>query len=241
MMKIVIDAGHGYNTPGKRTPTGEREWTFNDKVARAAIEHLNKFEEVQLLRVDDSTGKTDVPLKTRTDQANDWNADVYISIHHNALNNRWGSHGGIECYTMDHPNANPKSVEIAKLVQLKIVKALGLRNRGIKRANFHVLRETKMPAVLTEGGFMDSTVDIKVLRNDGKLQAQGIAIAEGVADFFALKMRIDNSESVSSTHADAWEWAEKEGYLNGENPLEPLTREQLATVLKRYNDRSKES
>lgn len=190
MVKIVIDAGHGINTPGKRTPDGEREWTFNNKVALALIAKLNKYENVQILRVDDPTGKTDVPLKTRTDKANAFKGDVYVSCHHNAFQGKWGTHTGTDTFTYNHINANPKSVAIAKIVHPLVVKAMGLRDRGIKKENFHVLRETAMPAILIEGGFMDSSIDIKALRNDAKLKAQGEAIADGLVQYFKLKLKV---------------------------------------------------
>ena len=63
MVKIAIDAGHGMNTAGKRTPDGEREWSFNNKVALAAIAKLNTYQNVKILRLDDPSGKNDVPLK----------------------------------------------------------------------------------------------------------------------------------------------------------------------------------
>lgn len=91
---------------------------------------------------------------------------------------------------MDHPQANPKSVEIAKVVHPRITKAMGLRDRGIKKMNLHVLRETQMPAILTEGGFMDSTTDIGALRSDAKLKAQGEAIAEGLAVYYKLTPKV---------------------------------------------------
>ena len=189
MVKIVIDAGHGFDTPGKRSPDGEREWSFNNKVALSAIARLKTYKDVEILRVDDPTGKTDVPLKTRTDLANKWKADVYASIHHNALNGKWGKHSGIETYTTDNPQASSKSQEIAKVVHPRIVMAMGIGDRGMKQANFHVLRESNMPAILTEGGFMDSTVDIKKLRDDNYLKAQGEAIADGLATYFKLQLK----------------------------------------------------
>ena len=67
--------------------------------------------------------------------------------------------------------------------------AMGISDRGMKRANFHVLRESAMPAFLTEGGFMDSTVDIAKLRDDHYLKAQGEAIAEGLAVYFKLRLK----------------------------------------------------
>ena len=78
LIKIAIDGGHGLNTPGKRAPSGEREWTFNNKVTLAAIRRLNTFQNVQLLRLDDRIGTIDIPLKTRTDRANAWCADVFL-------------------------------------------------------------------------------------------------------------------------------------------------------------------
>lgn len=184
VIKIALDAGHGINTAGKRTPEGEREWTFNNKVLLACAAALSKYENVQILRLDDSTGKTDVPLKTRTDKANAWKADVLVSMHHNANVGKWGSHGGVETFTQ--PNSSKASVEIAKVVQPLIVKAMGLRDRGCKIKDLHMTRESKMPAILTEGGFMDSTTDISSLRSDVKLKAQGEAIASGLAVYFKL-------------------------------------------------------
>lgn len=207
MVKVAIDAGHGLHTAGKRTPDGEREWTFNNKVTLATIAKLNTYQNVQILRLDDPTGMTDVPLKARTDRANQWNADVLVSIHHNALTGKWGVHGGIETFTMDKPNANPESVKIANLVHPRLLDAMGLRNRGIKKGNLHMLREFKkgegknernMPAILTEGGFMDSLSDILVMRNDAKLKEQGEAIAEGLAVYFKLKPKTSKVEQVSN-------------------------------------------
>lgn len=187
MTKLVLDAGHGINTYGKRSPAGEREWSFNNAVLLACAEKLRSYAGVEILRVDDPTGKVDIPLKTRTDRANAWRADAYISIHHNANTAQWGSWGGVETFV--YPSASAKSRALANAVNPRIVKAMGLRDRGVKQSNLHVLRETNMPAILTEGGFMDSTTDIGALRSAAKLKAQGYAIAEGIAEVFGLKAK----------------------------------------------------
>src|SRR5690606_34194235 len=189
MVKIAIDAGHGGSgsTPGKRTPDGEYEWNFNNKVVKAAIKYLNEYKDVEILRLDDPTGKTDVPLKTRTDKANKWGADIIISYHHNALAGKWGTHGGTEVFT--YIGEWPDAERLAKLTLERLLKAYGLRNRGLKKANFHMLRESKMPAILVEGGFMDSTIDIKKMRDDKVLDAAGKAVAEGAVDYFGLKKK----------------------------------------------------
>lgn len=185
MTKIAYCAGHGRFTPGKRTPDDEREWTFNDKVIRAMETELKTYEGVQLLRTDDPTGGTDVPLKTRTNKANNWGADVYVSVHHNANTGRWGNWTGVETFT--YLGSNPKSERLAKCVHPRIVQAMGLRDRGMKKENLHIVRETKMPAILTEGGYMDSTIDILKLRSDAHMKAQGVAIAQGIAEYAGLK------------------------------------------------------
>jgi N-acetylmuramoyl-L-alanine amidase len=193
MPKIAYEAGHGINTSGKRTPDGEREWMFNDKVARAFDEKMNQYDQVQLLRLDDPTGNRDVPLTERTNKANAWGADVLISFHHNALSGSWGTHTGIETYV--HPESSAASKEIQRLIHPRIVVAMGLKDRGMKEANFHMLRESNVPSVLIEGGFMDSTIDIKELRNDSKLRAQGEAATHALVDFFFLKPKVDSSKT----------------------------------------------
>src|SRR5690625_6246237 len=80
MTKVVaIDAGHGINTPGKRTPDDEREWSFNSIVAQSIIDNLKKYRGVKTVRLDDPTGKRDVPLQERTNKENNANADILVS------------------------------------------------------------------------------------------------------------------------------------------------------------------
>ncbi|PYF07273.1 N-acetylmuramoyl-L-alanine amidase [Ureibacillus chungkukjangi] len=184
MIKVGYDAGHGYNTPGKRTPDGEREWSFNDKVARAFANELALYKGVMTRRFDDPTGQRDVPLNERTNGANNWAANYYISFHHNALGGRWGNHTGIETFVYTTPQ--PRSVELAEAIHPAVVKAYGLSDRGIKRGNLHIVRETAMPAILIEGGFMDSLVDITKLRNDTVLANAGRAVAQSFARFAGL-------------------------------------------------------
>ena len=187
MIKLGYDCGHGLNTAGKRTPDNEREWTFNNTVAVAFADELGKYDGVSLKRFDDTTGKTDVPLQTRTLNANTWGADYFISFHHNAYQSKWGTHTGVETYVYTNPNA--KSVALANAVHPALVKGYGLRDRGVKKQNLHMVRETKMPAILVEGGFMDSTIDIKVLRDKAKLQNAGRLIAQAVAKHLNLKLK----------------------------------------------------
>lgn len=181
---IAIDAGHGFNTAGKRSPDGEREWSFNKQVVESVIKALGEYDGVKVLRTDDPTGKRDVPLKERTDKANKAGADVFISVHHNANTGKWGSWSGTETFCYPKSKAGRA---LADAIHPAVVKAYGLRDRGVKSANFHVLRETRMPAILIEGGFMDSTTDIKKLRDGAVLKRAGENIAESLAEYLGLK------------------------------------------------------
>jgi N-acetylmuramoyl-L-alanine amidase len=182
---VALDAGHGGFgvTPGKRTPDGEYEWDFNNKVIVAAAAKLTA-NGVDVIRVDDPTGRTDVGLTARTNKANAAGADVYVSSHHNANTGKWGNWTGTETFT--YLGSQPESEKLAKEVQSRLVKAYGLRDRGLKKDNFAVVRQTKMPAILTEGGYMDSTIDIKKMRDNSVLKAAGEAIADGVLAYFGM-------------------------------------------------------
>lgn len=199
MVTIAVDGGHGINTAGKRTPAGEREWTFNNTVVLAAIEELRKYVGVNVIRVDDPTGVRDVPLTERVKKANDAKAVVYWSAHHNAYLSKWGSHTGVETYINSPKKNNPKSLALAEAVHPKLVYAMELANRGIKEYPYYVLANTNMPSILTEGGFMDSLIDIEKMRQTSVLRAQGIAIAQGIASYLKLTKK-DVTQTDNKAH-----------------------------------------
>lgn len=237
--KVAYDAGHFLGTPGKETPDKEKEWSFNDVVARAFAAELALYDGVTTRRFDDPTGKTDISLKARTDASNAWGADCFISFHHNANSGKWGVWTGVETYTYLHPQV--ESLKLAIPLHDAVVKGYGLRDRGIKKEDFHIVRETKCPAVLIEGGFMDSTVDIKklrdktVLRNVGKLVAQALA----------KHLKLTKKQAPAPTNDYKNHWAAESikkaiatevmaGYPNGRfGPDDSLTRAQMATILDR--------
>jgi N-acetylmuramoyl-L-alanine amidase len=185
-MKIVLDAGHGYSTAGKRTPDGMREYEFNRAVAQYAKEELLKYQDVEVLFT--HSDERDVPLQERTDRANNWEANAFVSIHANAYGTGgWNTAQGIETYT---PTVeSPNSDRLAKLVHPRLIQATGRRDRGIKTANFHVLRETKMASILVECGFMTFYQEAQLLKTDSYRKTCARAIAEGIAEYFNLKLK----------------------------------------------------
>lgn len=182
--KIAIDAGHGFNTPGKRTPNGVREWTLNHAVAIFLENELNNYD-VEIIRTDDRTGVIDVDLNERVNRANNFGAEAFVSIHHNAYNGKWGNHTGVEVY---HANPNMKDHELAKVVAPKLAEKTGLKNRGVKFAQFVVL-SVKATAILCEGGFMDSNIDNPMITSEKGQKAYAQAVCEGLVQFFGLKKK----------------------------------------------------
>ena len=146
-MLIAIDAGHGHNTAGKRAPDDSmREWDFNSATA-TKLENILHTNGIQTIRTDDTSGITDIPLRTRTNKMNSNNVDYVISIHANAFTGNWGNANGIETYIIA---TGGKAEKLANCVQTKLVEATGLRNRGVKVGNLHIVRESYAPAILCE-------------------------------------------------------------------------------------------
>lgn len=191
MIKVGYCAGHALTTPGKQTPDGEKEWSFNNKVAKSFANELSLYQGVASKRFDDPTGKRDVPLDERTDNAISWGADYYISFHHNANTARWGNWTGVETFIYLTPNS--KSIALANAIHPALVKSYGLSDRGVKKKNLHITREmqkSSVGVVLVEGGFMDSIIDIKKLRNDEMLENAGREIARALARYLDLKKTV---------------------------------------------------
>ncbi len=166
--KIALTAGHYKNTPGKRCmkkldPKETREWWLNDRIADKVEELLRNYTGYQLIRTDDTTGRKDIPLRSRTNAANNFKADFYLSIHHNA-GVKGGKGGGIVAIV--YTKAQAESKEWQKDLYKELIAATGLKgNRAtpLAKQNLHEVRETTMPAVLLELGFMDSATDVPII------------------------------------------------------------------------------
>lgn len=184
-MKIVLDAGHGFDTPGKKSPDGLKEYEINRAIASYTKAALLTYQDVNIIYT--HSDKQDVSLKSRTDQANLIHAACFISIHANALGNgkEWNGASGIETFVHNH--ASKRAFSLAGKVQKNLIIATGLKDRGVKFSDFHVLRETKMAAILIECGFMTNLDDIKLLRSETYRKACGDAIAKAIAEEYELK------------------------------------------------------
>lgn len=179
---IAIDNGHGLNTPGKRCPDDSmREWQFNHATAKYLKEEL-EYNGFKTLMVSDT--KEDTPLATRVARINNAKADMSISIHANALQDtQWVTANGIETFAY---SSTSKGNTIAKLVQEELIKATGLRNRGVKYNTLYMTRRPNCPAILCECGFMDNLKEANLLKSDDYRKKCAKAMCKGICRYFGV-------------------------------------------------------
>ncbi|CAK7023179.1 N-acetylmuramoyl-L-alanine amidase [Tissierella sp.] len=223
-MKVFLDAGHGGKDPGA-LGNSLREKDINLSVALKVGEILKRYNiDVLYSRTTDIF----IELSERATMANKANADIFISIHCNA--DESVNAKGVETYS--YPSSS-KGTTLAKYIQDSILQnKVYTLDRGIKIANFAVLRQSIMPSALIELGFITNIEDCKILRS--KQDELALAISKGVLNNLGIKETID-VESYSVWAKEAMEWAIKLGLTDGTSPKEPITLERFITVLHRYN------
>lgn len=199
MFKLALNAGHGKNTAGKRClkkldPKQTREWVINARICEKIEEKLKVYTGYDVLRLDDPTGIKDIALKKRTDAANKYGADFYLSIHHNAGVNG-GLGGGTETYVYIKADAESKEWQEALYEALMNHAGLkGNRTDGTRSKNLHECRESKMPCVLIECGFMDSKTDVPIILTSKFADEVADACVEVIVKKAKLKKKSTKSE-----------------------------------------------
>lgn len=188
---VAIDAGHGYNTAGKRClksidPNQTREWFLNDRIADLVEQELRNKYNVIVLRTDDTTGAKDISLSSRVAAANNAKAALFISIHHNACIGG-GSGGGTVVYY--YSSLAARAAQAKKLYDKLIARTdlRGNRSQPVQKNGFYVIKKTSMPAFLIENGFMDSTTDTPIILTAEHARKTADAIVEFAAEQLSLK------------------------------------------------------
>jgi len=201
---VILDAGHGGHDHGA-TGNGLREKDMNlDVVYRAGRMLQARGFNVYVTRKDD----TFIPLEKRTALANRTPNAVFISVHFNDSKNIEAS--GIETFVLAprgvpsmgrdelgviddrvHPGhaRNAENILLAASVHSAMVARSQIPDRGIKRARFHVLRNSRIPAILIEGGFMRNPRDGRLIADANYRQQLATAIVAGVERFRASVAR----------------------------------------------------
>lgn len=172
-IKVLIDNGHGENTPGKRSPDGKlREYSYTREIADMVVSALNKMSIDAERIVKESI---DVPLVERCRRVNEFCKElgasnvILVSIHCNAAGSgEWLQARGWEAYTTPKPTKSDALAECLykaaekSLADVKMRKDLSDGDSD-KEADFYVIKNTKCPAVLTENLFQDNKEDVTFL------------------------------------------------------------------------------
>ncbi len=175
---VVIDPGHGGQDPGTIGIGGIKEKDVILPIALDVAEELKKQGiEVRMTRDRDYF----VSLKGRTDFANKINADLFVSIHANAINLSRPDVNGLETYYYQNGR------RLSEIIHWNVLNSVNIRNRNVRRARFYVLRHSKMPATLVEVGFLTGAEDSARLKTPSHRQQLAKAIARGIVEYIREK------------------------------------------------------
>lgn len=180
--KIYIDPGHGGTDSGAVGVNNLLEKDINLQVAKKVRDLLVK--QGMQVKMSRETDKA-LSLEYRTNDANSWNANCFVSIHCNAYN---GSAKGIETY-----GYSTNTTDLANNIHPQVIntKAYTL-NRGVKTANFYVLRNSKMRACLIELGFIDNLDDAKILLQ--KQDDLALGITKGIFQYMGIEYKPESDD-----------------------------------------------
>ena len=186
MIKLFLDCGHG-GSDGGAVGNGLEEANLTLEIGQGIATKLKSYEgiEVKMSRTSDKT----LSLKQRTDEANAWGADYFLSIHINSAENKAAR--GYEDYVYNG-NVSNKTVAFQNVMHDEIFKAIqghGVNDRSKKKANFHVLREAHAPALLTESLFISNAADADRLKNNAFKADLIQGHVTGLEKFLGLKKR----------------------------------------------------
>lgn len=181
-LKIYLDAGHGGKDSGA-VGNGLSEKNVVLDLANRVEAKLKEYSNIQILQ----TRTTDIflELKERTDKANQWGADCFVSFHCNSATDATGK--GFESYVWNG-QVGSDTIAFQNLMHQEILRQIGANviDRGKRRANFHVLRESHMKAILVENLFVSNASDASLLKQVTFLDRVAQGYVNGLEKFFGL-------------------------------------------------------
>ncbi|WP_025697421.1 N-acetylmuramoyl-L-alanine amidase, partial [Paenibacillus forsythiae] len=179
---VVLDAGHGGSQPGAISAAERKEKDFNLAVIQKAGALLQKDERVTVVftRTEDIT----LTLQDRVHIAEEAGANLFISLHANAMPKtaaNWNMVNGSETYY-----TRSGSLPLAKVMHAHLVKGTGFKDNGVRAKSLHVTRETTMPAVLLEAGYLTNTTEESSLFTGDLQDALAREIAAGIIEYLGI-------------------------------------------------------
>jgi N-acetylmuramoyl-L-alanine amidase len=171
---VIVDPGHGGKDPGAIGLGGLRE---KDVILPIAQQVASLLEQQGIQAVMTRTSDYFVDLAPRATMAERANADLFVSIHANAIGPSRPDVSGLETYYYS------SGQRLAQTIHSSILQNLDVKDRGIRRARFYVLRKTSMPSVLVEVGFVTGREDAAKLSNPAYRSQMAQAIARGILQY----------------------------------------------------------
>ena len=220
---VAIDAGHGINTAGKRSvklssdlyidgvlirKKGQiiKEYEWNKAVSEYLAAALKRCG-INTMYTAVMTGKTDIPLNSRANTANKKGADILISNHYNAIGTAsvWQTKAkGL--LVLRTKNSSSKSIKLGNLAVKHLAADIDYEyNYGLMRDvdmsgfTLAILRQTNMPAILIEYGFMDYEKEAKLMLNPSHQEKCAEAVCKAVCEYFGMKYVSKTSTGSSTT------------------------------------------
>ncbi len=183
---IVIDAGHGGTDRGARShlPYCE-EKKICLQTARLVKQYLDQLGyHVIMTRTTDAF----IPLPQRVEIANQANCNIFVSVHFNSSKSATAS--GIEIFFYDSKESrSTASRKLADSILTRLLRRTSAQSRGVKKGNFYVIRETEMPAVLVEGGFLTNPEERLLLKSRDYQEKLARGVADGIDAYFKARWR----------------------------------------------------
>jgi N-acetylmuramoyl-L-alanine amidase len=171
---VIVDPGHGGKDSGAIGIGGTREKDIVLPIGRKLAQILEQNGvQVLLTRSSDYF----VTLPGRVDMAERAGADVFVSIHANSAGLDRPDVNGLETYYYD------TGLSLARIVHSSILRSVNVKDRGVRKARFYVLRKSSMPSILVETGYMTGRQDIARLRSTWYQNQMAEAIANGILQF----------------------------------------------------------
>ncbi|PSF39229.1 N-acetylmuramoyl-L-alanine amidase [Aphanothece hegewaldii CCALA 016] len=170
---VILDPGHGGKDPGAIGIGGLQEKDIILPISQMVSQILEQQGiQVMMTRSSDYF----VSLEGRTNMANRAGASLFVSIHANSMGAGRPDVSGLEVYYFGDRR-------LSDTIYRSIVRSVNVKERGVRRARFYVLRNSKMPSTLIEVGFVTGQEDAAKLRNSNYQRQMADAIARGVIEY----------------------------------------------------------
>lgn len=180
LFKVVIDPGHGGEDPGSEGVNGLYEKDFTLNLSLKVVERLKENPELKVFMTRDEDAFLSAKERHRPKFANKLQADMYISIHGNTYRN--SSVSGTETYYYQE-----ESLDLANIIHKHLINATKFSDRGVRKEEYFVLKDTTMPSVLLEIGYLTNPQEEQMMFREDFQETVADAIYEGILEYFNMQ------------------------------------------------------